>query len=116
MENQEQKEIQYLPLGSVAIVKGGVKKIMVVARGIATKFNDKIVAFDYAGCLYPEGIMDEQLMYFNHEDIAKVYFEAFSDEDNEIMLENIKNWAKNNELEKGDPLVLNNNSKEDLKE
>ena len=118
MEDKKEEQITYLPLGSIAIVKGGVKKLMVVARGVATKFNDRIVAFDYAGCVYPEGIIDEQLMYFNHEDISKVYFEGFTDEDNEIMLDNLRDWANNNKLEKGNPLVLNeqNNNIEKVSE
>ena len=41
------------------------------------------------------------MIYFNDEDILKVIHEGFSDEDNEIMLENISNVIENTDLPKG---------------
>ena len=38
--------------------------------------------------------MDERLIFLNHGDIYKVVAEGYSDSDDEIMNENIKNWVK----------------------
>lgn len=80
---------QYLPLGSIVIMKGSVKKIVIVARAVNVRVGEREVFFDYAACPYPEGMMGDQLMYFQHKDIMKVVFEGFSDDDDKIMVDNI---------------------------
>lgn len=102
--------IAFWPLGSIVTVKGGVKKIMIVARGCGVEFQGKTSVFDYAGCLYPEGLLGDQVMYFNHADIAKLIFEGFSDEDNDMMLETINEWLEKTELIRGNPAELNDQS------
>jgi hypothetical protein len=101
------EKITYHPLGSVLIVRGGIKKMMIIARGIAAEINGATKVFDYAGCAYPEGLVGDQIMYFNHADIAKVVFEGFQDEDENMMVENINNWLKTTPFERGNPLELN---------
>ena len=78
MENQYEK---YLPIGSVVIMKGGKKRVMVVGYLAKTaEFGDKI--FDYVGCLYPEGLVSSKLnLMFNHEDIERVYAIGYSDDE-----------------------------------
>lgn len=98
---------EFLPLGSIVIVKGGIKKTIVIARGIAADLGGGPKRFDYGGCLYPEGLLGDQLLYFNHEDINKVVFTGFSDEDNILMVENINNWIETSGFEKGQPLEIN---------
>ena len=100
-------KIAYLPLGSVVLIKGGVKKTMIIARGLAVSVPPSVKVFDYAGCLYPEGLIGDQVVYFNHADIAKVVFEGFSDDDNAIMVENINDWLEKTPYERGDPYALN---------
>lgn len=99
--------VEFHPLGSIVIVKGSVKKIMIVARGLATVIGDQPKYFDYGGCLYPEGIIGDSIIYFNHEDISKIVHEGYSDEDNQLMIENINEWVGKCELEKGNPYELN---------
>ena len=93
---------QYLPLGSIVIMKGSVKKIVIVARAVNVRVGEREVFFDYAACPYPEGMMGDQLMYFQHKDIMKVVFEGFSDDDDKIMVDNI-----NSALNKMDVYRLN---------
>jgi len=106
------EKTDFLPLGSIVIIRGGVKKTMIIARGIAADVGVGPKRFDYGGCLYPEGLISDQLLYFNHEDINKTVFTGFSDEDNELMVENINGWIKTSEFEKGNPMEINkkNNS------
>lgn len=82
--------VEYLPLGSVVIVNGGIRKYVIVARGLQVKIEGKDHFFDYGACRYPEGMIGDQLMYFQHSNIEKVVFTGFSDEDNELMVKNIQ--------------------------
>ena len=83
-----------LPLGSVVILKGNVKKMMIIARLIALPVKGQ-------ACLYPEGMVGDSLIYFNHEDIFKVVQEGYTDDDNEIMLENIEAMLQQTDIPKG---------------
>jgi len=100
-------KIEFLPLGSIVIIKGGIKKAMIIARGVAAKIEKETKYFDYAGCIYPEGLMGDQLLYFNHEDIAKEVFQGFSDDDNRMMVDNINEWVKSSPYQKGNPYEMN---------
>lgn len=84
------EKVDYLPLGSVVIVNGGVKKHMIIARGLQVKIDDQQYYFDYGACAYPEGLLGDQVMYFQHENINKVVFQGYMDEDNELMVSNIQ--------------------------
>ncbi len=100
----------FLPLGSIVIVKGNTKKIMIIARGLATFIEDEAKYFDYGACLYPEGMMGDSLIYFNNEDIQKIVAEGFSDDDNELMLDNLKMWIEQADIPKGNPTELQKNT------
>ena len=101
------ENVDYLPLGSIVIVKGGVRKVLIIARGIGSKFNGKNQFFDYGACLYPEGLIGDNLMFFNHADIAKTIFSGFSNEEDEMMVQNINDWVAKTEVERGNAYELN---------
>lgn len=69
---------ELLPIGSVVMLKGGNKRVMICGR-IQTKINeDKI--YDYSACYYPEGIINpRELFLFDNEDIDMVYFVGLQD-------------------------------------
>ena len=94
MDNNVEMLDRYLPLGSIVLVKGNVKKLMIVARGVLTGNDSNKKIYNYGAVLYPEGLIDERLIFFNNSDIFKVVAEGYSDSDDEIMNENIKNWIK----------------------
>ena len=74
-------EEKYLPVGSVCMLKGGQKAVMVVGYGIQPKENPNVV-YDYLGALYPEGIVTmDQNMVFNHENIDRVLFKGYETEE-----------------------------------
>ena len=67
-----------LPLGSVVLLNGGKKRVMICGR-MQTRVQDNMM-FDYSACLYPEGIIDPKKLYlFNNEDIDMVYFVGMQD-------------------------------------
>ena len=96
-----------LPLGSIIILKGNTKKMMIISRVIAVPVKGNIYRFDYGACLYPEGLVGDSLIYFNDEDIFKVVQEGYSDEDNDLMLENIAAVIDETDIPKGNVAELN---------
>jgi len=104
------EKVEYLPLGSIIVIKGGVRKVVIVARGVGAKINGNMRLFDYSGCVYPDGITGEKTLLFNHSEIQKVIFMGYTDEDEKLMVENINEWVNTCGLEKGDPYELNKES------
>lgn len=101
------EKINYLPIGSCVIVKGDVRKIIVIARGLATAASGTAKYFDYGGCLYPQGLIGDQILFFNHEDISEVIMEGYKDEDETRMVDFVNDWIKNTGLPKGSAYELN---------
>jgi hypothetical protein len=67
-----------LPIGSVVLLKGGEKRLMICGRIQAKRGDDNI--YDYSACYYPEGIIDSTSMYFfNRDSIDRVFFIGFQD-------------------------------------
>nr|WP_231198221.1 DUF4176 domain-containing protein [Streptococcus equi] len=54
--------VTMLPLGSIVILKGNTKKMMIIARVIAAPIKGEVYRFDYGACLYPEGMMGDSLI------------------------------------------------------
>ena len=62
-----------LPIGSVVLLKGGNRRVMICGRVQANA--EKNVIYDYSACLFPQGIIDSNDMYFfNHDDIQTIFF------------------------------------------
>lgn len=57
---------EFLPVGSVVLLKGGNKRIMICGRIQAQAGSD--IIYDYSACYYPEGIIDPQSMFFFNRD------------------------------------------------
>ena len=69
-----------LPLGSVVLLKGGKKRVMICSRVQTRAGEDRI--YDYAACYYPEGIIaSEGMFFFDHDAIEKVFFIGFHEEE-----------------------------------
>ena len=96
------EKIEYLPLGSIVILKGGTKKVMIIARGLEVKLEGKIRFIDYGGVQYPEGLIGDQMAYFNYDGIRKVIFKGYKDEEDEMAVENINEYLSKGEVERGD--------------
>ncbi len=84
--------IDYKPLGTIFKPYGSRKRFMIIARAIAVskKTGEKKQFFDYACVLYPEGLIGNQLFYYQDSEISEVVFEGFSDEENEVALSRLK--------------------------
>lgn len=83
---------KFLPIGSVCTLKGRNGKVMILGL-YSILFDKEIRVYDYKGCSYPEGItLSNQLFSFNHEDIEKIDFKGFSNENYENL---VKELSKN---------------------
>ncbi|MCP8857190.1 DUF4176 domain-containing protein [Latilactobacillus fuchuensis] len=82
------EQVAFLSLGSIIILRGTVKKLSIAQRGVQLPSKDGGAPryFDYGAILYPEGLVEDQLVYFNHEQILKVIFEGYRDEDDALIV------------------------------
>jgi len=73
---------KYLPMGTVVLLKNGIKKIMIFGR--KQKHIETGVIYDYIAYIYPEGnIKADCAIFFNHDDIREVVHLGYIDEDEE---------------------------------
>lgn len=72
---------KYLPVGTVVLLKGGKKRAMITGFcSVAQENQEKI--YDYSGCVYPEGYLSSnQVCLFDHDQIEKIFFLGFEDEE-----------------------------------
>lgn len=68
-----------LPIGSVVMLKGGQKKVMVF--GIKQSDGDnETIEYDYVAVMYPEGNLGTEYQFlFNHNEISEVFFRGYED-------------------------------------
>ncbi len=99
-------EEKYLPVGTVCMLKGGKKAVMVVGYGIQPKEEPNVI-YDYLGALYPEGIVTmEQNMVFNHENIESILFKGYESDEQKSFNQKIVEVI--NEMKGGNSLSSNN--------
>jgi hypothetical protein len=91
---------KYLPIGTVLMLKEAKKRIMIIGYlPVSNKDGEKVI-YDYAACLYPEGmISSDKTLLFNHDQIEKIYFIGNNDAETTQFLESIKNVEKDKALE-----------------
>ena len=77
----------YLPIGSVVQLQNGDTKVMILNQFSIYNNRGTIGYFDYSACLYPSGNTDNQVYFFNHENIDKIWFEGYIDEAEEQLQE-----------------------------
>lgn len=80
----EKIEEKYLPIGTVVMLKGGTKRVMISGFCAIEEKDSERKMWDYSGCLYPEGFLSSnQTCLFDHEQIEKVYHYGLIDEEEE---------------------------------
>lgn len=79
--NVNEKFKKYLPLGSVVLMNGGRKRVMITGYAVkAAETGDRL--WDYIGCLWPEGmIAPDKNLLFDHKDIYQIYAIGYSDDE-----------------------------------
>lgn len=91
---------ELLPIGSVVLLKGGTKKLMIT--GIKPMREDKPdVVFDYIGVTYPEGYLSNEYNFlFNHSEINDIIFRGYNNPEREEFIAFMQNTYEKQELEK----------------
>lgn len=78
-----------LPIGSIVLLKGGEKRLMICGI-LQSEASEDAKNYDYLGTLYPEGHIGEGFQYlFNHEDISEIVFRGYEDEERDAFLEKL---------------------------
>ena len=111
----------FLPIGSVVLLKGGTKRVMITGFCSIDNNNTEKV-YDYTGCLYPEGILNSnELRLFDNDQIDKVFYKGYEDEEqqdflkilNEVMSEYNGGVTEEKSTEDEEPVVLYQESNEE---
>ena len=85
---------KYLPIGSVIILKGGKKRVMITGF-CAVDNNNVSQVYDYSGCLYPEGVISsDNVLLFNHEQIEKIFHMGLVDDEEKQFKEELNKFMK----------------------
>ncbi|MEN1967638.1 DUF4176 domain-containing protein [Lentibacillus sp. N15] len=87
--------MEILPIGSVVRLKNGEVKLMILNRAPLYNKDGVIGYFDYSACVYPAGKVEEQVYFFNDENIEEVYFEGYKDEQEELFQSQYEDKIKN---------------------
>ena len=87
-----------LPLGSIIYLKEGTAKVMIINRAIIVEINGKEQMFEYESCLYPMGSEEKKDFFFNSEQIDKVIFKGYADEDEERFQQVFTEWQEKNQI------------------
>ena len=86
----EEIEEKYLPIGTVVMLIGGSKRVMITGF-CAVEENNKQKMWDYSGCMYPEGFLSsDQTCLFDHSQIEKVYHLGLIEEEEEAFKKTLK--------------------------
>lgn len=83
---------EYLPIGSVVLLKNAMKKTMVIGiMPIVTKDDGKQKSYDYTGVLYPEGLLSIKASFvFNQEQITDVVFRGYENPEREDFIRRLE--------------------------
>lgn len=87
---------KFLPIGTIVLLKDGQKKIMIT--GYLPVSKNKTV-YDYSACLFPEGIISSsQTAVFNHDQIAEIIQEGYSNEETTKFVEALKQYIEKEKI------------------
>jgi hypothetical protein len=94
----EEKGEKYLPLGSICLLKGG-KRYIVVIGYLGMGSEEKNTVYDYIGAVYPLGVITSDISFmFDHDQIEKVIFKGFEDEEGKEFNEKLNSLSKDDVL------------------
>ena len=82
-----------LPLGSIVTIEDHKESVMVIGRKLGVKNSQgNLEVFDYGGCLYPEGLINGQGIFFNSKDIQGIIHIGYVNEKEETIRKEYEAW------------------------
>lgn len=90
------KAKELLPLGSIVYLEDGTQKLVIIGRGVIFDDPDSghQVLADYMGVLYPSGFQTESTIFFQHENVDKIIFEGYHDDEENRFMELYNKWEE----------------------
>ena len=83
-----------LPLGSIVSLKGSAQLLMILGRGLEIELDGQMRYYEYAGTEYPQGMVNDQVIYFNSDEISKVHYKGYSDASDKLAMNKINHYVK----------------------
>ena len=76
-----------LPIGSIVLLKGGAKKLMIIGiKPVKEDEPDRV--YDYIGVVYPEGFIGNEYNFlFDHDNITDVIFRGYENPERKEFIE-----------------------------
>lgn len=108
-------EEKYLPIGTIVLLKDAKKRMMIVGYEATTE-ETEAKTYDYVGCLYPEGVIGpDRNLLFNHNQIDKVFFKGYSDEEDKAFKIKLREIVNERDMKQiSDILITNQESNVDI--
>ena len=75
-----------LPIGTVVMLTGGTKKVMI------TGYSSE--DYDYNGCIFPEGYMENIFVLFNNNQIEEVFYKGLENEESTNYINRVESLLK----------------------
>ncbi len=104
---------ELLPIGTVVLLEGGNRKVMIT--GYSSKNNDEEKIYDYNGCIFPEGLIENIFCLFDNNQIIEVIYKGLENEEFKEFIEKeaskISLVTSSNNLKQDNNLGLKNRSK-----
>ena len=70
---------ELLPIGTVVLLKSGIEKVMITGYSSKNKGENRV--YDYNGCIFPEGFMDNVFCLFDKEQIDDVIYRGLENDE-----------------------------------
>ena len=81
---------ELLPVGSIVLLKEAKRKVVIIGFAVVENGSNEI--WDYLGAPYPIGVIsNDRNLIFNREQIQKVVFVGYSDEEDKSLRIEIDN-------------------------
>ena len=98
---------KYLPLGTVVLLEGGTKRVMITGFATASSGDPELI-YDYAGCMYPQGfITSNQTVLFDPDQLQQIYHFGLIDPEWVEFQDNLKKFLES--LDEQDISIIGNN-------
>lgn len=96
-------EKKILPLGSVVLLNGGTKKVMIIGYCMRTPEKPNKL-YDYCGCIFPEGVLRSDVTcVFNHNQIKEICFSGYQNEESNKFIDRVVALTTQEEKAKQEP-------------
>ena len=98
-----EEELSFLPVGSVVRCKGSKQNVVIAARALlANDKNEQTVYFDYGAFYYPQGLVDQNILYFQRDAIEEVVFVGYiNDSEKQIVQQLLQFEEKHKDVPRG---------------